>query len=475
MHKTGRKRICFVLSAGLTVMLSFAAVRCYRGNIKMESCQFTESARELPNTDRGFYKIYRFMITDEETDYGELVRELYDGDEKEGLSLIEINLQNYRDKEISGKGMENIRALFQALDNIDKRLIIRFLYDWDGENEVYEPETIDIILKHMEQMEEILSRAGDQIFVIQGLFTGNWGEMNGTSYSEKEDLCRLAEKLSGITEPSVYLAVRTPAQWRSITGIEKISEDVLAAHPFAGRLSLFNDGMLGNESDYGTYEILKSSGEEFSTRKEELDFQDRLCRRVPNGGEVIHDNQYNDLENAIRDLGAMHVTYLNEGHDLEVLEKWRETTVMEEGCFYGMDGYTYIERHLGYRLLIRKADLDHNVSGRCIEAGVTLKNAGFAPVYVKPVMGLVLYDREQGICRSYEMKGDLRSLSGGGESERELTVTVNIPVDKLPRGKYEVYFFITRPDSGERILLANQQDAEEYGYHIGTIEKNGWF
>ena len=60
--------------------------------------------------------------------------------------------------------MENIRALFQALDNIDKRLIIRFLYDWDGENEVYEPETIDIILKHMEQMEEILSRAGDQIF-----------------------------------------------------------------------------------------------------------------------------------------------------------------------------------------------------------------------------------------------------------------------------------------------------------------------
>ena len=140
-----------------------------------------------------------------------------------------------------------------------------------------------------------------------------------------------------------------------------------------------------------------------------------------------------------------------------------------------MDGYTYIERHLGYRLLIRKADLDHNVSGRCIEAGVTLKNAGFAPVYVKPVMGLVLYDREQGICRSYEMKGDLRSLSGGSESERELTVTVNIPVDKLPRGKYEVYFFITRPDSGEQILLANQQDPEEYGYHIGTIEKNGWF
>ena len=59
----------------------------------------------------------------------DLVRELYDGDEKDGLSMIEINLQNYRDKEISGKGMENIRALFQALDNIDKFLNTPFSED----------------------------------------------------------------------------------------------------------------------------------------------------------------------------------------------------------------------------------------------------------------------------------------------------------------------------------------------------------
>lgn len=451
-------------------MISFAAVCCYRGNIRMEDCQFTESARELPNIDRGFYKIYRFMISDGETDYGKLVRELYCGDEKRGLSLVEINLQNYRDGKISGSGMENIRALFRALGNIDKRLIIRFLYDWDGENEVHEPETMDIILGHMEQLEGILRGAGDQIFIIQGLFIGNWGEMNGTGYSERDDLCRLAEKLSNVTKPSAYLAVRTPAQWRSITGIEEISEDIFRAHPFAGRLSLFNDGMLGNESDYGTYAIRKDSGENFSTREEELDFQNQLCRLVPNGGEVIRDNRYNDLENAIKDLGAMHVTYLNEGHDLEVLEKWRKTTVMEDGCFYGMDGYTYIERHLGYRLLIRKTDFNYGFSGRCMEVGVTLKNVGFAPVYIKPEMELILYDREEGTCRSYEMEGDLRSLPGGSESEKELTVTVNVPVDKLSCGKYEVYFLITRPDSGERIFLANQQDAEEYGYHIGTIE-----
>ena len=47
-------------------------------------------------------------------------------------------------------------------------------------------------------------------------------------------------------------------------------------------------------------------------REEELAFQDVLCSSVPSGGEVIVDNPYNDLENAIADLKTMHVSYLNE-------------------------------------------------------------------------------------------------------------------------------------------------------------------
>ncbi len=475
MHRTNRKKIRIVLLSALAVILYLAALRYYRGNIKMESCQFTESARELPAYGRGFYRLYRFMITDEETDYERLVSDLYIVDERTGLSLIEINLQNYRDKEISRAGIKNIEGLFQALDSVDKKLIVRFMYDWDGENEKYEPETADVILRHMEQMEGILRGAGDQIFIIQGLFTGNWGEMNGTKYSEDEDMLRLAEKLDDITEPFVYLAVRTPGQWRKITGIEEISEGVLAENRMAGRLSLYNDGMLGNESDYGTYGILKNSEERFTTRKEELDFQDQLCRWVPNGGEVIDDNQYNDFENAVKDLAAMHITYLNEGHDQAVLDKWRAAEVTEEGCFSGMDGYTYIERHLGYRLFIERIDFPDRISGKRLEIGIILKNAGFAPIYIKPEMGVVLYDAEQGTYQSYEVEGDLRRLAGGRESEEELTVTADIPADKLAHTKYEVYFFIDDPERGERILLANEQDVKEYGYHIGNIEVNDWF
>ena len=151
----------------------------------VEKTQFTESARELKNPDRGFYFIYGFMIQDEETDYAKLVEEKYRNDTETGITLVQINLQNYRDQEISSEGISNIDKLFCALESIDKRLIVRFLYDWDGLALGREPGRLDTVLLHMSQLEEVLRRHRSQIFLMQGLFIGNWGEMNGTPYANK--------------------------------------------------------------------------------------------------------------------------------------------------------------------------------------------------------------------------------------------------------------------------------------------------
>ena len=472
MNRTDRIRFFRVLLISLIVIVPFCIVLLenYQGNIRMESYRFKESARELRNPGRGFYNLYRFMITDEKVNYWQLVQEMYRNDKNTSLSLVEINLQNYRDSEISEAGMANIEILFQALGDLDKQLILRFMYDWDGKNEKYEPETIDIILRHMEQMEEVVREAGSQIFIVQGLFTGNWGEMNGTKYSGDGDLFRLAEKLDSVTEPSIYLAVRTPEQWRRITGLQDATEESLANHLLAGRISLYNDGMLGNESDYGTYRAFEVQGRHISERAKELAFQEELCRFVPNGGEVINDNTYNDFDNAVKDLRTMHVTYLNAGHDPTVLDKWKGIKVREKGCFKGMDGYTYMERHLGYRLLIKKAEFHYNTFMDHIEVRVVMRNVGFAPLYSSPKAELVLFDKDLGGYLTYEMSGDLCNLTGGNETEKTLTLRADIPVEELLHVKYEVFFALTDPCTGERILLANEQDADEYGYDIGTIE-----
>lgn len=477
MNKLNRKIFRLIRFAGLVLILFIDIMMLcnYFGNIKVQSYLFTESTKELKNPRRGFYNIYKFMITDEETDYRKQIPTLYAKDENTKLTLVEINLQNYRSRKISKTGMANIRSLLQTLGDLDRQLIIRFLYDWDGENEKYEPETIDVILGHMEQMEDVLEEFGDQIFVLQGLFVGNWGELNGTKYGNEDDLVCLAQKLDDIAKPSIYLAVRTPAQWRNITGVQEISEGALKNYPLAGRISLFNDGMFGNESDYGTYNIQDDKKDRFSGREEELAFQDQLCQWVPNGGEVINDNFYNDFENAVRDLSKMHVTYLNEGYDQAVLEKWKEAEVTEDGIYKGMDGYTYIERHLGYRLLIEDADLSYESVARNLRIGVTIKNVGFAPMYTKPEIRLVLYDIKEETYRLYEMEGNLCQLPGGDEADKRITLVTDISREDLRLTEYEVYFYITDSSTRERILLANEQEAGKYGYCIGNIKVDNWF
>lgn len=465
--------LCSVLL--LLVLIGGLAVFYTRGNnVETEGCIFTESARELRNPGRGYYNIYLFEITDEEVNYSQLVDSLYQKDKDTSLTLIEINLQEYREREISKAGLINIDALFHALKRTDKQLIVRFLYDWAGQNELYEPESLELIKVHIGQLKKIINKHSDQIFILQGVLVGNWGEMNGTRYSSNAELRELVLCQAEALDSSIYLSVRMPSQWRGITRIKEPHRENLMEDPLAARLGLYNDGMLGNESDYGTYGTKEAGGEGRLRREDELSFQNELCRYVPNGGEAINDNSYNDFKNAIRDLGIMHVTYLNKGHDEKVLEKWKNTKVTGGGCFHGMDGYTYIERHLGYRLLITGTDFYHSSFANRLAVSVNMKNVGFAPLYEETEAKLVFYNKEDKEHPAYIMRGDLRGLVGGSDCGEELTLRADIPLKELQRSGYILYFYIVSQKTGEHILLANEQDEEtfgdeESGYRVGTI------
>ncbi len=455
---------------GAGCLLCMILMFLYVKNVRIEETVFTESNRELKNPNRGFYFIYGFMIQDEETDYAELVKERYQNDTDTTITLVHINLQNYRNGEITQKGLANIEELFHALETIDKRLIVRFSYDWDGMAMGREPGRLDTILLHIRQLEEILHRHQQKIFLLQGLFIGNWGEMNGTPYANSEDMQRLALELAKGTDPSIYLSVRMPMYWRQITRMKEPLEKYVSADPLAGRLGLFNDGMLGSESDYGTYGLEKASeAGDFSpwSREEELDFQEELCRWTPNGGEVIVDNGYNDFEYARKDLATMHISYLNRDYDQEVLEKWQRKTVREDSCFDGMDGLSYIERHLGYRFFITDTAISRQFLKNRLSVKVTLKNVGFAPIYREPDIQVLVCSEKENF--SYTIHQPLSQLSGGIHKEEQLTFDVRIPLKELSEKEYSLYFSIVDPDTGKQILLANEQEEEEFGYLLGKV------
>lgn len=295
----------------------------------------------LRNPNRGFYHICR-VVLDSDCDcefYESMVASHQRNYFDDTLVLLEINLCNYRDGGIDDAGIENLDKLLSAWEGRDISLIIRFLYDWDGNGSLAEPDGLDVVLGHIVQVGPVLKSHKALVFCLQGLFVGSWGEMHGTKFAD--DFARLAGALDDATGNRMFLSVRTPAQLR----------EIIKARPgLKSRLSLFNDGMLGSVTDLGTYDMA-DQGMERRTREQELSFQEKTCLSVPSGGEVVTDNLYNDFEKAVEDMARMHVTYLNGAYDQDVLSKWAATGLSAYG-FDGISGLDYIERRLGYRLRV---------------------------------------------------------------------------------------------------------------------------
>lgn len=439
------------------------------GFVWTKSITYTESNRQLKNPNCGFYTMYGFHIKDEQEDFvKQLEQKMYD--DEWVLSLIQINLNNYKDRPITEVGLMNIQALFQALEGREKQYIIRFLYDWDGKALETEPEDIQVILGHMSQLEEIFAEYSHIIFTFQGVFLGDCGEMHHSVHMTEEGMTALLKQFFLISPEDTYLSVRTPQHWRVLTGIGEAEE--FGSTELSKRLGLYNDGMLGTDLDTGTYGTVTKEEAGVTgkwTREEELEFQSELCKLVPNGGEVIIENPLNDFESAIENLARMHVSYLNQAYDPNVINKWKNSIVTEEGCFYGMDGFSYMERHLGYRLLIDEVDLEYDFWEDGLHIKIAMKNIGFAPLYKEPEAVLVIRQKDTGEEWRYLVEANLRTMAGGEDAEQVHYVKETIALEEFAVGTYEVFFSIKDTDSGWNIELANEQEIQEMGYKLGTF------
>lgn len=135
-----------------------------------------------------------------------------------------------------------------------------------------------------------------------------------------------------------------------------------------------------------------------------------------------------------------------------------------------MDGLAYIERHLGYRLLITDASLAHKWGDGLLSTDVTFQNVGFAPLYRDVNVEINLYSEEEDELLTYEVPQNLRKLVGGDQTETTLTLHREIPLKELSQTSYQVYLSIIDSQTGKDIFLANEQEREKYGYCIGIID-----
>ena len=168
----------------------------------------------------------------------------------------------------------------------------------------------------------------------------------------------------------------------------------------------------------------------------------------------------------------MHVSYLNAEHDLNVLHKW-EQAVYEGGedVYRGMDGLSYIDRHLGYRFVVRGAQVKTEGWLRKTAAlTVEVENVGFAPRYTPGRVEIVFRPEEGGEPVVTEAETDVRGWKPGE--------TVRISAE-APEGigRYEVFLRAVGGQNGEPILFANEGTHADGAVSLGVLtkEKGGLF
>ena len=417
----------------------------------------------------GFYGLVRYRLSEEEPSLHQMQTEIKNIDKESTMVLIEIELSNFLSGDISEKALQNFDHAFFMWSNEGYQIILRVTYDFSAHTKAAEPNSTDIICNHIRQIAPIVNKYKDSVYIMQGIFAGLWGEMHSSDYiGDYESMHLFADTLDECMDEEIFLSVRTPQFWRILTESDlPLDETDAYSGSLKSRMGLYNDAMLSSETDYGTYgqdsslsEIVNHEGQ--GSREEEIDFQSRLCLYVPNGGEVISDNPYNDMENAVQDLSMMHVSYLNSGYDLSVLNKWKNSEYM------GRNGYEYIADHLGYRYVLKEG----NVTEFCglnhtSEITVTLENTGFSPAYKQFTPYVQIVNTESKEVKAYSFDSDSRTWYPG----KTVTLSLKNDFSFFENGTYDVYFSLKDKVSNYDIPCSNESsyDKEMGGYYLGRI------
>lgn len=411
---------------------------------KMKKAELKESVEELRNPGRGWYQIHTFSA-EEEVSTEELQWCLGDMDT---LALVFIDIGYYREQTLDERCLANINDILDFFSQSGMDMILRIAYDRQGKAWEREPYSFSQVMEHMKQLGPVLSRYAEHIYIYQGMLVGSWGEMHSSRFLATAQMERLISALENCLERHVFLAVRRPSHWRTLhlNGESEFGRT---------RVGLFDDGIFGSDTHLGTFG--RSTADEAGwgaawSVEEELAFEEKLCRYVPQGGEVLYEEakaEERSLDATVERLRRMHISYLNRVHDPRILELWKRMTWRERGPWEGMNGFDYIGRHLGYRFCVRNVTVKfvrekRNAQVQCLWE-ISIENVGFSPCYQKARAWLE-WKNEEGQACTKELLPELSCILPG-EVKKGTCTTVP--------AKGEVRLFAAREQDGHAICLAN--------------------
>ena len=373
------KTLYLILAATiLTVAASCTPIDkpSYKG---MTHIEFTESNDAFPNPERGFYTVKDFHSPTDAL----LNKKAVDSQRALNRTIF-YNCyypKAYMNGDIAEDFLQMMRTNMQVLRDNGAKCVLRFAYS-DSEGEKPWDPTLEIVLRHIENIKPVLQEYGDVILTFQAGFVGVWGEWYYTQNFESNPKTPEEHKLrKQVTDAMLAalpadrtISLRTP-MFKRMMYAESYTDTLTLETAYNGtpraRISAFNDCFGASSNDQGTF-----SG------AEAREFWKKDSKYTLMGGETCAVSQYCRCEASLQDMKDYHWTYLNSSYNGKVLARWRTDGCMEQ-----------IEKCLGYRLAL--SDVYHTVTpvaGQNLKVAIKINNSGFAAPMNPRAVELVLVD-----------------------------------------------------------------------------------
>lgn len=405
----------------------------------LKKADLEETKRKLENPSRGWYRIYTFEV-EKTPDFQPMLWCDLEGDT---LVMVILNIGAYKEKALDEQGVEHIRSVLRFFAKKQYEIILRITYDHEGKALEREPFFFSTVTGHLQQIVPVLNQFREHIFVYQGLLIGNWGEMHTSRFLHPLKLKELWRILKTEASDQIFYAVRRPSCWRML-------------HPDGQKdnMGLFDDAIFGSENHLGTFGTLErrnAGWEELWCKADELEFEDELCKKVPNGGEAICGEQYlsqETPESTVETLRKMHITYLNKEYDKRLLGIWKEWKWNGQDIWQNSNLYEYMESHLGYRFWIKDVKLS-SIDAKRQEGtlNIFIENVGFASFYEEAE---VVLEQIEELGKSNQWILDTRVQNWESSNITEIVI-------RIPLQNSRLYLAAKRKRDGREICFANQK------------------
>jgi hypothetical protein len=366
---------------------------------------FTPEKSAFPNPDRGFYSYAPILDNGSYAQIG-----------NNGIRLVygAITLRDFVHRDIDDAVLGTIGARFVELRSSGVKAVLRVNYN---EDETGTDAAMDQMIRHMVQLQPLLSENKDVIAYIEAGFFGQWGEWHdwcgGQSNTDlSDDFCskhpdtsrtwrQLVGELLNYMPRERFILLRYPGKKQAVFGGDPVTLSEAYTNLAKARVGHHNDCFLASNDDMGTYQTFGTS----NSVSELKSYLSRDTQFLPIGGETCSAQSGHrfSCDTALAEMEQLHWTYLNRDYYSGAFDFWKDG-----GCLNDID------RRLGYRLELLSATLpDTLVKGSSQTVVFRIRNTGFARAHHFRKAYLRIFSDAEVLANLELSEIDIRNIGAG--------------------------------------------------------------